>query len=414
MRYPTRRASRRARWGGLLAGALVSAWVLAAAPGAAEATWPGSSESGTPLAPAAAAADLQLALPPPTGPLPIGVSSGFVADPSRIDPATGKPRTLPFRVWYPARHAAARRAAPYFSAAVEPVVEQYLGVPTGTFDVDTHASADARMRRHIEGVILVSAGLGEPVALQTAQVIELASRGWVLVTFDHPHDTFVVEQPDGTLIFSDLEPSQPAIEAAFEQRVLDVGVVLRELSALLSRRQHPVPVGMFGFSIGGAAAAEAMLRYPRLGAGVDLDGTAFGRVVQEGLDEPFGIMLSRQPPEPNLSLLISRLRGPHPLEQLDVEHHGFTDFVVFNPQATLADPALGALLESNYATGVDSLAAGTAALTAQRRFLTAFMRRYLKPCNDDDDERASWRPTASHAARLLAVSRRAAARGCAA
>ena len=59
-------------------------------------------------------------------------------------------------------------------------------------------AADARMRRHVKGVILVSAGLGEPVALQTAQVIELASRGWVLVTFDHPHDTFVVEQPDGS------------------------------------------------------------------------------------------------------------------------------------------------------------------------------------------------------------------------
>src|SRR4051794_7229636 len=255
------------------------------------------------------------------------------------------------------------------------------------------------MRRHIEGVILVSAGLGEPVALQTAQVIELASRGWVLVTFDHPHDTVVVEQPDGTLIFSDLEASQAAIEAAFEQRVLDVGVVLGELSALLPRRQHPVPVGMFGFSIGGAAAAEAMLRYPRLRAGVDLDGTAFGRVMQEGLDEPFGIMLARHPlqEDPKLSLLISHLRGPHPLKQLDVEHHGFTDFVVVNPQARLADPALGALLESHFATGVDSVAAGTAALTAHRRFLTAFMRRYLKLCHHN--RRASRSRTASHQAR---------------
>jgi dienelactone hydrolase len=411
MRYPTRRAGRRSRWAGLLAGAFVSAWLLAAVPGAAGATWPGSSASGTPLARADVAADLELALPPPTGPLPIGVRSGFVADPSRIDPATGKPRTLLFRVWYPARHAATGRPAPYFSAAVEPVVEQYLGVPTGTFAVDTHASADARMRRHIRGVILVSAGLGEPVALQTAQVIELASRGWVLVTFDHPHDTFVVEQPDGTLIFSDLEPSQQAIAAAFEQRVLDVGVVLRELSALLPRRQHRVAVGMFGFSIGGAAAAEAMLRYPRLRAGVDLDGTAFGRVMQEGLDKPFGIMLARHPlaEDPKLSLLISHLRGPHPLKQLDVEHHGFTDFVVLNPEASLADPALGALLESNFATGVDSVAAGTAALTAQRRFLTTFMRRYLKLCHDDG--RASWRRTVSHAARSSRCPHGVAARG---
>ena len=224
----------------------------------------------------------------------------------------------------------------------------------------------------------------------------------------------MVEQPDGTLIFADLDPSLPAIEAKFEQRVLDVGVVLRELSALLPQRQHPVPVGMLGFSLGGAAAAEAMLRYPRLRAGVGLDGTAFGRVMQEGLDEPFGIMLARHPldQDPKLSLLISHLRGPHPLEQLDVEHHGSTDFVVFNPEATVADPALGAVLESHFATGVDSVAAGTAALTAQRRFLTAFMRRYLKPCHDDG--RASWRGSRSHAARSSRVSRRVAARGCAA
>src|SRR4051794_11511397 len=330
MGYRAVRPGIQARW---FVAVLVSACWLAAGAGAALATPAAGSASAPELrAPVAAA---RLALPAPTGPWPISVRSGFLADPTRIDPATGKPRTLPIRVWYPARHATARRPAPYFSAAVERAVEGAFNLPSGMFDVDTHAAADAPMRRHIKGVILVSGGLGEPVALQTAQVIELASQGWLLVTFDHPHDTFVVEQPDGTLIFSDLEPSQPAIEAAFEQRVLDVGVVLRELSALLPRRQHPVPVGMFGFSIGGAAAAEAMLRYPRLRAGVDLDGTAFGRVVQEGLDEPFGLMLSRQPPEPNLSLLISRLRGPHPLEQLNVEHHGFTDFVVFNPQATL-------------------------------------------------------------------------------
>src|SRR4051794_13333744 len=110
MRYPTRRASTRARWAGQLAGAFVSAWLLAASPGAAGASW----ASETPLAPAAVAAGRQLALPPPTGPLPIGVRAGFVADPSRVDAATGKPRTVPLRVWYPARHAATGRPAPYF------------------------------------------------------------------------------------------------------------------------------------------------------------------------------------------------------------------------------------------------------------------------------------------------------------
>jgi dienelactone hydrolase len=290
---------------------------------------------------------------------------------------------LPIRVWYPARQAAVGRPAPYFSAAVERVVEGAYALPSGLFDVDTHAAADAPMRRHIKGVILVSGGLYQPVAEQTAQVIELASQGWVLVTVDHPHDTFVVEQPDGTLIFADLDPSPQAIEAAFEQRVLDVGVVLGQLATLLPRRAHALPVGMFGFSIGGATAAEALLRYPRLRAAVDLDGRPFGRVVQEGLDEPLGIMVDRHGLDQLtlMALLVSHLRGPHPIQQLDVEHHGFADFVVFNPEATLADPALGASLEATYATGIDTLDAGTAALSAERRFLTNFMDRYLTDCH---------------------------------
>jgi hypothetical protein len=233
----------------LLTIAFVWAGLAAAPAGATAATSVRSAAPVTPLAPVTAAAESWLTLPAPTGPWPVGVRSGFVADPSRIDPATGKPRALPIRVWYPTRRRAGGRPAPYFSAAVEPVIEQALAAPARTFAVDTHASTGAPMRRHIRGVILVSAGLGEPVALQTAQVIDLASRGWVLVTFDHPHDTYVVEQPDGTPIFSDPgEPSDPVIERAFKQRVLDVGVVLRQLRTLLPRRQRAAPVGMFGFS----------------------------------------------------------------------------------------------------------------------------------------------------------------------
>jgi hypothetical protein len=376
--HPTRRSRARGRSARRLVWALACAFLLIAPAGApARALDGGSDLAGVRVA---AHPGLQLTLPPPTGRLPVGVDSRFLADPSRTDPATGRPRTLPVRVWYPARDPDRGAEAHYLSPAVQPAIEQALGAPAGSLGVDTHASSGAPMRHRIRGVILVSPGLGNLVAFSTAQVVDLASRGWVLVTFDHPHDTFVVEQPDGTLIFAD--PAGAPLEPSFAARVLDVGVVLSRLSELVPGWHPRVPVGMFGHSLGGAAAAEALLLYPVLRAGIDLDGSPHGRVVQEGLDEPFGIMVSnvRDQPgfdDPNLDALISRLRGPHPFEQLDIGHNGFTDFVVFNRQASLVDPALAARFEAVLATGVTDLAAATAAVAAQRRFLTAFMGRYL-------------------------------------
>jgi hypothetical protein len=383
MTHPTRRSPARSRSAGLLAWAVACALLLVAPAHAAARSLDGASSAAG--VSAAAAPELHLALPPPTGRLPVGVHSRFLADPSRTDPATGGPRTLPVRVWYPTREPDSGPEAHYLSAAVQPVIEQALGAPAGSLGVDTHARSGAPMRHRIRGVILVSPGLGNLVAFSTAQVVDLASRGWVLVTFDHPHDTFVVEQPDGTLIFAD--PAGAPVEPSFAARVLDVGVVLRRLAELVPGLHPRVPVGMFGHSLGGAAAAEALLLYPSLRAGVDLDGSPHGRVVQEGLDEPFGIMVSnvRDQPgvdDPNLDALISRLRGPHPFEQLDIGHNGFTDFVVFNRQASLADPALGARFEAVLATGVADLAGATAAVAAQRRFLGAFMARYVD--RDDD------------------------------
>ena len=346
-----------------------AAWLLTGA-AAAGAT--------TPAVPAAAT-DVQLSLPAPTGRNAVGVRSAFVADPSRTDPATGGPRTLPVRIWYPTSHPQAGTPARYLSPAVQAVIEGALGAPEGTFDIDTHASAGAPMRHRVRGVILVSPGFGNLVAFHTAQAIDLASRGWAVVTFDHPHDTFVVEGPDGTLIPIDGETLEH-VALAFTQRVPDVRLVLDHLSALVPGYRPSTPVGMYGHSLGGAAAAETMLVDARVRAGVNLDGGPRGAVVQQGLDRPFGLM--HEPFAPGdfeflFKQFIAGLRGPHPIVELPVAHNGFTDFVVFNPQAAAADPALGALLEARVAAGVASVEAGLAALSEQRRFLSGFMRRYV-------------------------------------
>lgn len=82
-------------------------------------------------------------------------------------------------------------------------------------------------------------------------------------------------------------------------RVKDVSFVLDQLhrqsviSRLIPGRTCGLDtsnVGIFGHSLGGATAAEAMLYDSRLIGGVNLDGTFFGSVIDRGLDKPFMIM----------------------------------------------------------------------------------------------------------------------------
>jgi hypothetical protein len=356
-----------------IAGSMLMSLVLLAPVDAAAAQMPTADRQT--LSQSMDLAELRLSLPSPTGQFAVGVRAGSVSDPSRIDEATRKPRRIPIRIWYPARHRAAGPPAAYMSPTVQAAAEQVLGLPNGLLRVDTHASVDVPARRHGRGVVLAQAGRGSLVAFQTAQFVDLASRGYFVVTMDHPHESFVVEEPDGTLIFGN-----PA-NHSFEARILDAAAVLNDLGRLVPEVQPDTPIGMFGHSWGGAATAEFMLRDPRVLAGVNLDGSALGDVVTAGLDRPFGLMLSRlHTPEnvPETFEFISNLRGPHPIERLDILHAGYTDFVVFNPELARVDPALGALLEQVFPTGtVDSLRAGRRAVTAQRQFLATFMECFL-------------------------------------
>jgi hypothetical protein len=358
-------------------------------------------------APSVVSSDAVLSLPRPTGRYAVGVRSAFVLDPARTEPATGGPRALPVRVWYPAK----RRGgplAPYASAPVQAAIEGFLGAPTGLFEVDTHATVDPPARRHVRGVLLVSPAFVNVVAFYTGLITELASRGYVLVAFDHPHDGLLVEQPDGSLVQSDFLDD----EAAFQARLLDVGVVLGALRDLVPQARRHTPIGIFGHSNGGATAGEAMLLHPQIRAGVNLDGLipggSFipGDLLTEGLDRPFGLMLSTdQRPESlrEIEIFLSNMRAPHPVRSLEVRHQGYSDFVVFNPQVQRVDPALGSILETMIATGtLDSLRAGRRALERQREFLARFFNRYLEKQRGGDDDAARPGESANHSSPLSA------------
>jgi hypothetical protein len=384
MPYSTLRLCARTRLAALLAVAgvmlcgLVAAYPAVATPASAGT---GQAERGAP-ATSSNSGKLRLSLPEPRGHYPVGVRSASVSDPSRIDPATGRPRRLPVSVWYPARGHADGPKAPYLSPLVQGLLEQFLGVPEGLFDIDTHARVDAHARRHVRGVIMFQPGGGALAALYTGLIVDVASRGYVVVVTDHPHDALVVEEPDGLIFEDPNSETQP-----LETRLLDAELVLDALGWLVPEAGKHTPVGMFGHSRGAAATPEVMFRDPRVVAGVGLDigtilffGDPPGEVVAAGLDRAFGTMcsLDLRCDLPFIVDFVSHLRGPHPVEQLDILHTGYTDFVVFNPEAARADPAIGQILEEFAPTGtLQSLRAGRQAMAFQRRFVARVMDRYL-------------------------------------
>jgi hypothetical protein len=338
--------------------------------------WGSSPQAARSRTPSTTDKAFHLSLPRPTGAAPVGVRSEWVFDPARIDPTTRKPRALPIRIWYPARRGSGGARARYVSPAIEAAIESSLGLPAGLFDVNTHAFTNARPRSSIRGIVLMTPGWGLPVATLTGITVDLASRGYVVVTADHPHDALILEAPDGTLIANSLDAA-----ASYDAQIVDLRLVLDALPRLVPQARRSTPIGVVGHSIGGAAAAELVLIDQRVRVGVNLDGSSRGAVVTAGLDAPFAMMLDR---DHDLDTVVgtkeflSNLRGPRRVKRLDVLHLGFTDFVVFNPEATATDPVAGAILELNDPTGTASdLAAGRAALKAERRFVASFLDCYL-------------------------------------
>jgi hypothetical protein len=326
-----------------------------------------------------------LRLPVPTGPYRVGRRASYVVDPARLEPVTGGPRTLPVHVWYPANRGRLRvpGTAPYLSPVLRQVYEAAFGLPPGTLAIDTHADAGARPLP-VRGVLLMSGGLGLPTAFQTAQAVELASRGWAVVAVEHPHDTYRTELPGGVVVDRTLPDTAEGGRQAFAARMLDIAILLKRLPALVPGPGRGLPAGMFGHSIGGAAAVEAAYQFAAVSAAVDLDGTPRGDVVTRGTDEPVGIMLSNvrdglpPPGDTNLALLLANLRGPNRVRHLtSIGHDGFTDFAVLTPQALAADPATGALLAGAFDTQVETVAEGLAVVAAQRGFLARFFDRHL-------------------------------------
>lgn len=196
--------------------------------------------------------------------------------------------------------------APYSSNAqlyqdyVQEWSREFAATPTRSL-----LNADLRDGRY--PVLLYSHGGNSPLFTGTAQTEFLASHGYVVVSVAHTDDSAIVRFPDGTQ-YTRLEPQYMPGEQESEgwsqleiyrwqkqhlqdfhsAHVEDLTFALDKLAELNRRPGDKLAghldldnVAAFGWSRGGATSFQASVDDARIKAAVNLDGTMFGRPIEQ-------------------------------------------------------------------------------------------------------------------------------------
>lgn len=262
--------------------------------------------------------------PSPSGPHTVGRTELHLAAPDRGHPWVERAgaRDVMVSVWYPAAEGDGTGHAPYLTPSVADVLKGELEqVGRHRDDLDAGAShANALQDAAADGsgpfpVVLYSPGLRESRFLNTSNIEELVSHGYVVAAMDHPYETLAVDLPDGRVLRTNMPGLDPEVlREAVEVRVEDVRLTLDGLAELAGGRtpdtngKEPPPglteavdmdaIGMFGHSLGGLTAAEAILEDDRIDAGMNLDGTLayhsgdgiWADSTLWGVDRPFALL----------------------------------------------------------------------------------------------------------------------------
>lgn len=239
-------------------------------------------------------------VPAPTGQYAVGAHSVLFLDHLRPEPraASGTAaRSVPATIWYPAEADDGRPPVGYDPQVVG-VLTTELGVPEIVFDylprISTHTFSDLPPAAGRFPVLLYSPGFGSTRNENMALISELVSHGYVVVGMDHAGTSAVVTSYTGEEIVAEWQtafgPREEIAELSarqIEERAQDVSLVLDSLAnTSLADRMDLERVGVFGFSYGGATAAQILHSDLRVLAALNLDGSYWGEVASQGVNKP--------------------------------------------------------------------------------------------------------------------------------
>lgn len=250
--------------------------------------------------------------PVPTGRYGIGTVTYHWVDTSRPEIFTPTPtdhRELMAQVWYPAQKNQTSKRDPYVHGVDFSTTARKLGhLPPFLFEhfeyVVTNAQPSVAMadKGTRFPVLIFSPGRGGYRSVNTYQVEELVSHGYVVVGIDHPYSVADVAFPDGRHVPLDQRvvdfksdgqdgPFKLAVDQVLGQ---DAVFALNQVATLdrsdphgiLSGRLDLDHAGVFGSSLGGITTAEACRMDRRFRACLGLDQAMPAAVVRSGLRQP--------------------------------------------------------------------------------------------------------------------------------
>ena len=257
-------------------------------------------------------------LPAPTGPFTVGRAIYDWADDKGLDalaPVPGTKRELLVWIWYPAAPGQPGAVLDdYVPASLRPPSDAPFLFRLVTRDLSkVHAhslrNADVSPQQPSYPAVIMRAGASAPVMNYSTLAEDLASHGYIVVGFDAPYRTIEVIFPDGRVIERRPE-NNPELLSGEELEHLatkllaawtgDIAFVLDRLEQLnvadapgrFTGRVDLTRVGVFGHSFGGATAAQFCSQDSRCKAGIDVDGSLHGSVIQAGIHMPFMFLLS--------------------------------------------------------------------------------------------------------------------------
>ena len=276
------------------------------------------------------------------------IASASLTDHDRLDPFAndGRLRSIMVSSFYPVTQCRRRKIQSYMPPATASFMDTKFGaygLPNGSFQslgLET-CITPAKRGACSDGslpVVLFSGALSTSRHLYNAILQNVAAAGYVVLSIDHPYDADMVEFPDGTIVAGVEIESDAEVELALNTRVADIEFVSKqmynasastELFPGYMRSQSVSKVAVVGHSLGGAAAASAMMKMSSLRGGVNLDGSMFGPVLKTGFDGPFMLMgheNKTQETDPSWKTIWPRLTGwKKEFEVKNTAHYSFSD-----------------------------------------------------------------------------------------